>query len=189
MEYFNQISNVLCIVCEKLLQFAPTIVALYAVYKNNRSASRRDRANRESSSKLKILWDICEFTDELYVKISKFGAEVLTQTSKNSLKKDLEENERFWDSEEEIFDIQRKVKISSEIYETVGDVNLEWRKIYDSCDLVIEISQKVFEDIFGEEGTNQKLKESLEDKLNQFDREYRKYTETIRKEIKRIIES
>lgn len=189
MECLNQIFDGLCVALKILLNAAPTLVALLAIYINNNSAKRRDKINREASSKLKILWDICNITEELYFTISKFAAELLSQTSNDNLEQDLEANEYLWKLNEEIIDIQRKIKISSEIYETVGERRLGWEKIYSSCDSVEDVSKKILEDIFGDEGTNQQLRRDLENNLENFEKEYKNYTQAVREEIKRIIES
>lgn len=189
MVSLEQLFDGLSVALKILIEAAPTLVALLAIYINNKSAKRRDKINREASSKLKILWDICDVMEELYFTISRFGAEVFSQKSSGNSEQDMEDNERIWELGEEVISVQRKVKISSEIYETVGEIKLNWAKVYDSCDAIMDVSQKILEDIFGNEETNQELKKDLENSMRKFEVEYKNYTQAVREEIKRIIES
>ncbi len=188
MELLKQITDVLKNVYDIFIKAAPTLVAVLAIWINNKSAKKRDKNNREANSRLKILWDICEFTDELYFEANKIGMEAFSQTSGDISEWDIEKSMSIEKLQEKIVVVQRKVKVSSEIYETVGEMQLGWEKLYEACDSIIGTSDQILEEILGDEKIIQQLGATLQNNLIRFEEEYKKYITVVYKEIKRIID-
>ncbi len=183
MECLNQILDALKGASDIIIKAAPTLVAVLAIWINNASAQKRDRNNRDANSRLKILWNICELTDELYFEVKKLCEETIYQTSTSASK------DKCIDGlQEKVIALQREVKISSEIYETVGETQLKWEKLYSACKTVIDTSGEISTDIFKNEENIQLLNATLKTSLIRFEDEYKNYTKTVYKEIKRIID-
>lgn len=188
MECLNQILDALKGASDIIIKAAPTLVAVLAIWINNASAQKRDRNNRDANSRLKILWNICELTDELHFEVSNLCEKIFYQASINASKIDTEKNKRIDELREKVITVQRKVKISSEIYETVGEMQLKWEKIYEACNPMINTSEAILTEVFGNEENIQLLNATLKTSLIRFEDEYKNYTKTVYKEIKRIID-
>ncbi len=183
--------DVLRAVGKIIIDAAPTLVALLAIYFNNNSAAKRDRHNKEVDVKLKILWETCDFSNDLYLIVSELGGMAIVYAGEEEYSNEeaVKISDEYWKLDKKAIVLQRKVRTSSEIYESVGEKILDYEKYCKSSDTVRESSSKLMMDIFGDEKDTEKMKKDLESELNNFELIYNQYSKTVQNEIKNITKS
>lgn len=159
---------------------APTLVALLAIWINNKSARKRDENNKKIDIKLKMLWELWEIVNEVFYSVSKLGAYAYTANESNGSG----DNTEFFDLDSKIIILQRTMKDIAKRYEVVFNKNVNWSEFYESIEIVRKKSSSYVLDIFNY--NNKKLIKEIETALDKFDTAHEKLLDEIHKNIKEL---